>query len=339
VLKVIPVKSRLFFITRIFSPTLLTPEMLQQFLSDALGTWGRMALLALVLLLSMVLIDGFRRLSGGEPIPRPREHGQTDEAWLMGSAQAARSTLGLPGTLIRTSFSSAAVQEWEASETYSPPLVSDGVSHIYGWLGHSLTSFLFRDVTIRPSPVEIQASAAAVWAVLIDFERYGEWNPFHRKVEIVTQPRPDGDTAAVRMTVAMGGLLGTIISTETIYYCDPKRHILAYGIGRDGPTSLRVVWLTPGGIHGTTMFHSCAPRSRKNTLCVASDCFAIPTTEAPWAHSLFFRISAATDDMIGGYPALLSRGHIVGLVLRGFSAQHLAIRERVHRLEKEKHGM
>ena len=35
-------------------------------------------------------------------------------------------------------------------------------------------------------------------------------------------------------------------------------------------------------------------------------------------------------DMIGGYPALFSRGHIVGVVLRGFTAQHEALRARVH---------
>jgi hypothetical protein len=289
-------------------------------------SWWHAAILTASLLLTSVVVDGFRRLHGGKPLLRPRETGQTDEEWLMGRTQAKRSSLELPGTLIRTTNSSAAVEEWEASETYSPPLVADGVSHLYGWLGVRLTSFLFRDITIRPPPVEVQASAAAVWAVLIDFDRYAEWNPFHRSVEIVTQPRPDGDTAAVRMTVAMGGLLGTLISTETIYYCDSKRHILAYGIGRDGPTSLRVVWLTPGCAKGSTTFHSCASLSPRTKLLL-------------WdLHALAkrVRISSDADDMIGGYPALFSRGHIVGLVLRGFSAQHNAIRDRVHRLEEER---
>jgi hypothetical protein len=83
---------------------------------------------------------------------------------------------------------------------------------------------------------------------------------------------------------------------RAVYYCDSERHILVYGIGRDGPTSLRVVWLEDGVAAGTTVFHSY--------------------------------------DMIGGYPALFSRGHIVSLVLRGFTAQHWAIRERVHDLER-----
>ena len=40
----------------------------------------------------------------------------------------------------------------------------------------------------RPTPVEIDAPPAEVWAVLMDFERYSEWNGFHRKVEIVEKP-------------------------------------------------------------------------------------------------------------------------------------------------------
>jgi hypothetical protein len=35
-------------------------------------------------------------------------------------------------------------------------------------------------------------------------------------------------------------------------------------------------------------------------------------------------------DMIGGYPAMFSRGHIVGVVHRGFTAQHEALRDHVH---------
>lgn len=272
--------------------------MLSSFITEDAGHWHIAALLLLAFI-SYVFADGFRRLSGASTlVERKRALNQSDEDWLMGAAQMARSELGLSGTLIRTSFSAAAVPEWEASETYSPPLVADGVSHLYGYLGRWLTGFLFRDVTIRPPPIEIEASPSYVWSVLIDFDSYAEWNPFHRKVEIVTQPRPTGDTVAVRMTVKMGGLLGTLVSTETIYYCDSKRHILAYGIGRDGPTSLRVVWLEPGSAPGTTVFHSY--------------------------------------DMIGGYPALLSRGHIVGLVLSGFSAQHVAIRDRVLGLLNEK---
>ena len=68
---------------------------------------------------------------------------------------------------------------------------------------------------IRPSfPVSPKRrphrpQADEVWAVLLDFERYGEWNPFHSRVDVVEH----GDGVAVRMRVAMG-LLGELVSTE-----------------------------------------------------------------------------------------------------------------------------
>ena len=144
--------------------------------------------------------------------------------------------------------------------------------------------------------------------MLLDFERYGEWNPFHRRVDVVEH----GDGVAVRMTVAMGGLLGELVSTEQVWYVDSERHILAYGInGRDGPSSLRVVYLESRAEEGegaqgtTTKFHSY--------------------------------------DVIGGYPALLSRGYIASLVHAGFTAQHAAIRVRAESLvevyERPNHGV
>ena len=212
--------------------------MLSSFITEDAGHWHIAALLLLAFI-SYVFADGFRRLSGANTlVERKRALNQSDEDWLMGASANGTIRIGTFWHPIRTSFSAAAVPEWEASETYSPPLVADGVSHLYGYLGRWLTGFLFRDVTIRPPPIEIEASPSYVWSVLIDFDSYAEWNPFHRKVEIVTQPRPTGDTVAVRMTVKMGGLLGTLVSTETIYYCDSKRHILAYGIGRDEANEL-----------------------------------------------------------------------------------------------------
>ena len=32
--------------------------------------------------------------------------------------------------------------------------------------------------TVVSDVVEIDAPAAAVWSVMVDFDRYGEWNPF-----------------------------------------------------------------------------------------------------------------------------------------------------------------
>ena len=140
----------------------------------------------------------------------------------------------------------------------------------------------------------ISASPSAVWCVLLDFGAYGEWNPFHRNVEIVQQP---SGTRAVRMTVDMGPLLGTIVSEETIWYVDSQRHIFVYGVATDGPSCLRVVWLEGNDSSGNkTLFHSY--------------------------------------DMIGGYPGLFSRFHIADCALRGFNAQHAAIKRRVESLAK-----
>ena len=143
---------------------------------------------------------------------------------------------------------------------------------------------------IRPPPVEIDAPPHVVWEAFIDFDSYAEWNPFHRKVEVVEEGEGSA-TVSVRMTVAMGPILGTLVSTEAIGYVDSQRHILMYSA--EHPSALRMAWLLPSP-SGGTIFHSY--------------------------------------DMIGGYPALFSRGHIVGVVLRGFTAQHEALRARVHSL-------
>ena len=95
------------------------------------------------------------------------------------------------------------------------------------------------------------------------------------------------------MTVAMGPLLGTIISTETICYVDSQRHILMYSSRH--PSALRMVWLESREGGNCTIFHSF--------------------------------------DMIGGYPALFSRGHIVSEVRKGFTAQHQALKAYVEKFK------
>ncbi|MCU1595314.1 MAG: hypothetical protein JWO12_2706 [Frankiales bacterium] len=61
------------------------------------------------------------------------------------------------------------------------------------------------DTTVVSELVEIDAPASQVWAVMVDFERYPEWNPFTIKVEatlelgspvVLTLPDPakPGDT-------------------------------------------------------------------------------------------------------------------------------------------------
>lgn len=206
--------------------------------------------------------------------------------------QRGRCTLGLQALAVHAQLSSAAPSQWSAD--YPPPLASEGVSHFWGWLGESATALLFPDLLVHPEPVDISAPPQAVWQVLIDFARYGEWNPFHSRVDVVEQDGGRAGAFAVRMEVQMGPLMGLLVSTETIWYVDSTRHILVYGIGADGPSSLRVVYLQ--GLEGGkgTRFNSY--------------------------------------DIIGGYPGLFSRGYIHGVVLDGFTAQHEAMRERVHAL-------
>ena len=96
-----------------------------------------------------------------------------------------------------------------------------------------------------------------------------------------------GSNRAVRMTVDLGPIMGKIVSEETIYYCDSKRKIFIYGAWDAAPSCFRCVYLTK-----------------------ISD-----------QKTLF-----SSYDMIGGYPALLSRGHIVRCVFRGFSAQHRSMK-------------
>ena len=257
--------------------------------------------------LAFIVADGFKKLEGSNATPvKHRQEGQSAEDWLLGPAQRPLVKLGLPELAIsavaRPSStglgSSSAVSEWSADTP--PALLADGVSHLYGILGEAATKMLFPDIVIRPDPVDIRATPKEVWDVLLDFESYSQWNPFHSNVDIVEQDGVRKGTMAVKMTVNMGPILGTIVSTETIWYVDSSRHILAYGIGSDGPSSLRVVWITTIRNNGGSLDE---PHAR--------------------FHSY---------DMIGGYPALLSRGYIEGVVHAGFSGQHAAIKARTEQL-------
>ena len=247
------------------------------------------AAMAAVILVILV-IDGLARLRGSSSVKsRIRRSGQSDQAYLLGSEQMARCSLGLPGLRIRTSGPRSTrcteSEEWDAS--IPPKLATDGSSHLWG-----LLSWL-PDMVIRPEPVTIDAPPHEVWAVMLDFARYSEWNGFHRKMEILQKRASVG----LRMTVHLGPLLGVVVETATIYYVDEVRHIFVYGVrGSEGPCSLRVVWFESLEHGMVTRFHSY--------------------------------------DMIGGYPALLCRGHIRQMVARGFEEQHLALRDRVEALRR-----
>lgn len=247
------------------------------------GVWLATLLLAG---LAAVVARGFRSLEGSSSTQRlrPRKQGESPEDWLLGPGVRAKASQGLPGLQIRCGGSAAAVSEWSADEP--PPLSTAGASHLWGLLPQL---WPFSDIVIRPQPVQISEPIDVVWDAFLDFDSYSKWNPFHKNVEIVEEGGGSEATVAVRMTVDMGPILGTLVSTETICYVDSARKILMYSANH--PIALRMVWLLPTADGSGTVFNSY--------------------------------------DMIGGYPAAFSRGHIVGVVDRGFNAQHEALRDYV----------
>lgn len=250
-----------------------------------------MVVVAVVVLIAAALIDGFRRLAGAAcPPARVRQPGQTLREWLLGPVMLKRAAFDLPGKRVLVERSSVAPDSWDAQKP--PVLAAGGMSHL--WLGERISRYLFPDTLFEPVPVEIDAPASEVWAVLVDFERYGEWNGFHLKKQVVDKPSGE---VGLRMTVDLGPVLGKVVETSTVYYVDEDRHILVYGLhGNEAASSVRVVWLEPhvGGV--ATTLHSY--------------------------------------DKVGGWPAWFCYGHINRHVLQGFNEQHLAIRDRVVALRR-----
>lgn len=66
--------------------------------------------------------------------------------------------------------------------------------------------------------VDIDAPASLVWDVLIDLDRYGEWNPFCPGVESTLQL---GDP--VHMHVSVTGTNDTVLVSETLVAFEPQR--------------------------------------------------------------------------------------------------------------------
>ncbi len=78
--------------------------------------------------------------------------------------------------------------------------------------------------------IEIDASASRVWAILTDFDRYPEWNPFVRRIEGV------GEVGKrFRATIVPPGSRGMSFS-PTLLKLEPKRelrwigHLLVAGV-------------------------------------------------------------------------------------------------------------
>ncbi|MDE3262149.1 MAG: SRPBCC domain-containing protein [Acidobacteriota bacterium] len=71
-------------------------------------------------------------------------------------------------------------------------------------------------------PVEIEAPAERVWDILVDFDRYGEWNPFTTRVEASLEIG-----APVMLHVRLGWLKRK--QPERIETVEPP-HLLAWGV-------------------------------------------------------------------------------------------------------------
>ena len=83
---------------------------------------------------------------------------------------------------------------------------------------------------VGSDPVEIEAPAARVWDILVDFERYGEWNPFTTRVEAGLEIG-----SPVMLHVRLGRLKRR--QPERIEAVEPP-HLLAWGTTMGHPVLL-----------------------------------------------------------------------------------------------------
>jgi uncharacterized protein YndB with AHSA1/START domain len=92
--------------------------------------------------------------------------------------------------------------------------------------------------------VEIEAPAAFVWEVLVDYPRYPEWNPYTVAVATTLEI---GSTIDLTLP-ARDGSDGTFLNREYIRVVDPPHH-LRYDTGEEipGVFGVRDQWITALG--------------------------------------------------------------------------------------------
>lgn len=81
-------------------------------------------------------------------------------------------------------------------------------------------SLMTQTAAVNSITVEINAPAQLVWDVLVDFEKYGAWNPFNPKVEAVLKV---GE--AITMQVVMGDPNAASTMTEYFTRIDGPHHL------------------------------------------------------------------------------------------------------------------
>mmetsp|Transcript_4956 Transcript_4956/g.6254 ORF Transcript_4956/g.6254 Transcript_4956/m.6254 type:complete len:205 (+) Transcript_4956:199-813(+) len=100
---------------------------------------------------------------------------------------------------------------------------------------------------ICPNPTPIQAPPEEVWKAIVNFDKYADWNPFHREM-LIFNPRSEGDETVVKAKTKEFGLL-----EFKPYYVDEERHIFIYSaVSAPG---CRVQWIMDDG-KGGCVYHS-----------------------------------------------------------------------------------
>lgn len=164
----------------------------------------------------------------------PRGEGQSVDDWLRTPEQQRRNKYGLPGAL---------------AVCCGTPAVTENVDLAQPVPLRSWPATLVPNVVAQPESTHIEAPPQVVWDVITDYAHYGDWNPFHRKVEVLETA--SGDVVLQLHVRLMGYMMKAV---ERVFYVDEQRFIIAYG--RDGHTpSWRTQWLEERP-DGSTTYHS-----------------------------------------------------------------------------------
>ena len=97
---------------------------------------------------------------------------------------------------------------------------------------------------VTSETVEIEAPAAVVWDVLVDYPRYPEWNPFTVEVQTTLEVG-----TPIELTLpSYDGSGQMLASQETIREVDPPHHLRYDNAGSvPGVLGVRDQWITPSG--------------------------------------------------------------------------------------------
>eukprot|EP00924_Labyrinthula_sp_SR-Ha-C_P006719 snap_masked-scaffold_29-processed-gene-2.44-mRNA-1 protein AED:1.00 eAED:1.00 QI:0/-1/0/0/-1/1/1/0/256 len=169
--------------------------------------------------------------------PRSREGYSSVESWLLSNTQKQKINFENTKGRIYEGFSPAESSIFNI--TKPPKLRTDSINHLFNILGNDTTQFILADIAVEIPATEIRVEIEKVWDVLVAFENYGTWNPFHTKIDVV-----ESEDGRVFLGLNINlGVIGSIVSYEEVYYVSTKDKLFMYGNALEVPSSLRVVWL------------------------------------------------------------------------------------------------